>query len=112
LGKKQNYPTVNAMQNAVLTTDGASPTDLRQHIIDYACNPDNTAIDTLPETVQTYIDKVVRHAYRVTDKDVQVMKDAGHSEEFIFEITVTAALGASLRRFHKALDVLESINAD
>jgi alkylhydroperoxidase family enzyme len=52
----------------------------------------------LPEPAQRYVDKVHRHAYRVVDADVEVLRDAGWSEEAIFELTIAAALGAGLRR--------------
>jgi alkylhydroperoxidase family enzyme len=41
---------------------------------------------------------VHRHAYRVVDADVEALRDAGWSEEAIFELTIAAALGAGLRR--------------
>ena len=40
--------------------------------------------------ISPYLDKVRRHAYEVTDEDVQALKDAGHSEDEIFERTVSA----------------------
>jgi alkylhydroperoxidase family enzyme len=52
----------------------------------------------LPEPAQRYVDKVHRHAYRVVDGDVEALRDAGWSDEAIFELTVAAAVGAGLRR--------------
>jgi alkylhydroperoxidase family enzyme len=53
-----------------------------------------------------YLDKVGRHAYKVTDADVQALKDAGYSDDEIFEQTVAAAVGAGLYRLEKGLDCL------
>jgi alkylhydroperoxidase family enzyme len=53
-----------------------------------------------------YLDKVRRHAYKVTDRDVQALKDAGHSEDEIFEQTVSAAVAAGLERLEAGLKAL------
>ena len=54
-----------------------------------------------------YVDKVRRHAYKVTDADVNAVKDSGYSEDEIFEITVAAAVGAGYRRFEAGRKALE-----
>ncbi len=54
-----------------------------------------------------YVDKVARHAYKVTDEDVAALKKAGYSEEQIFEITVAAATGAALKRLEIGLAALQ-----
>ncbi|MEV4316189.1 hypothetical protein [Actinocrispum sp. NPDC049592] len=49
--------------------------------------------------------KTVRDAsYRVTDADVEALREAGHSEDAIFEVTVAAATGAALRTFESTQD--------
>jgi alkylhydroperoxidase family enzyme len=53
-----------------------------------------------------YLDKVRRHAYRVTDADVQALKDAGVTEDEIFEQTVAAAISEGLRRLDAAERVI------
>jgi alkylhydroperoxidase family enzyme len=45
-------------------------------------------------------------AYKVTDEDVQALKDAGYSEDVIFEQTVSVAVAAGLQRLDAALQVL------
>jgi alkylhydroperoxidase family enzyme len=52
----------------------------------------------VPELARGYADKVNRHAYRVTDRDVQALLDAGLSEDEIFELTVAVAVAAGLER--------------
>lgn len=49
-----------------------------------------------------YLEKVHAHAYRVTDADVDELKDAGISEDVIFEQTVAAAIAEGLRRLEAA----------
>jgi alkylhydroperoxidase family enzyme len=53
-----------------------------------------------------YLEKVRTHAYTVTDADVEALKDAGHSEDEIFEQTVSAAAAAGLLRLEAGLRTL------
>jgi len=59
-----------------------------------------------PSGLEPYLDKVRKNAYLVTDEDVQSLKDAGHSEDVIFENTVSVAVAAGLERLSAALEVL------
>lgn len=52
----------------------------------------------LPPELQPYADKVARHAYRVTDRDLDELRAAGYDDDAIFEITVAVALGVGLHR--------------
>lgn len=67
-----------------------------------AAQPDRAA----PAALEPYLDTVRRHAYRVTDRDVEELKAAGHSEDELFEHTVSAAVGAGLLRLEAALRTL------
>jgi alkylhydroperoxidase family enzyme len=53
-----------------------------------------------------YVDTVVRHAYRVTDEDVEALRRSGYAESQILELTIAAALGAGQRRLDAALRAL------
>jgi alkylhydroperoxidase family enzyme len=53
-----------------------------------------------------YLEKVRLHAYEITDADVQSLKDAGVTEDEIFEQTVAVALAEGLRRYDAAERVL------
>jgi alkylhydroperoxidase family enzyme len=53
-----------------------------------------------------YVDTVVRHAYRVTDEDVEALRRSGYGESQILELTIAAALGAGQRRLDAALRAL------
>jgi alkylhydroperoxidase family enzyme len=59
-----------------------------------------------PDSFGPYLDKVREHAYAVTDEDVQALKDAGHSEDEIFELTVAVAVAAGLERLDAGLRAL------
>jgi hypothetical protein len=58
---------------------------------------------TVPEIWAAYVGKVRDASYRITDHDVSALKDAGCSEEQIFEMTVAAATGAALQRLDLGL---------
>lgn len=60
-----------------------------------------------PEALRGYLDKVARHAYKVTDEDVAALGEAGYSEDQIFEATVSCALGAGLRRLEAGLAAIQ-----
>jgi hypothetical protein len=62
----------------------------------------------LVEPLPTLIDKVARHAYRVTDEDIARAKASGLSEDQIFEIIVCAAIGQATRQYDGALAALET----
>jgi hypothetical protein len=71
--------------------------DLRE-----AARPDRPA----PPEFAAYLAKVRDEAYKVTDADVQALKDAGYSEDEIFEQTVAAAVGAGLHQLERGLACL------
>ena len=59
-----------------------------------------------PPEMASYLEKVRRHAYTVTDADVQRLKDTGFGEDEIFEHTVSAAVAAGLERLDAGLRAL------
>jgi hypothetical protein len=60
----------------------------------------------LPEPLTKLIDKVARHAYKVTDEDIAAARASGFSEDQIFEIVVCAAIGQATRQYDAALAAL------
>jgi hypothetical protein len=54
------------------------------------------------------VDKVARHAYRVTDEDITAARVSGRSEDQVFEIVVCAAIGQATRQYDTALAALEA----
>jgi alkylhydroperoxidase family enzyme len=61
------------------------------------------------DTPSPYLEKVVRHAYKVTDADVEALRADGWSEDAIFEATLAAALGAARMRLKQGLAALEEL---
>lgn len=44
------------------------------------------------------VDKVARHAYRVTDEDVEAARAAGWTDHELFDVVVATAVGAGVTR--------------
>ena len=59
-----------------------------------------------PAELDAYLAKVRDRAYAVVDRDVEELKDAGFSEDEIFEQTVAVAIGEGLRRLDLADEVI------
>jgi alkylhydroperoxidase family enzyme len=53
-----------------------------------------------------YLEKVRDRAYAVVDRDVDALKEAGFSEDEIFEQTVVVAIAEGLRRLDRADEVI------
>jgi alkylhydroperoxidase family enzyme len=49
---------------------------------------------------------VRRNAYKVTDEDIRALRDAGYSEDVIFEQTVSVAVATGLERLEVGLEAL------
>jgi alkylhydroperoxidase family enzyme len=60
----------------------------------------------IPADFAEYLDKVLTRAYTVTDADVERLKAAGHSEDEIFEQTVSTAAAAGLMRLEAGLEAM------
>lgn len=61
----------------------------------------------VPEDLASYLDKVAQWAYKVVDEDIERLKAAGYSEDEIFELTVSVALGSGLARLECGMSALE-----
>ena len=60
----------------------------------------------LSPDLQSLVGKIHAHAYRVTDADVAAAQ-ATYGDDVMFEVVVSAALGASRARLDAALKALE-----
>lgn len=81
----------------VLEGPGASDPAVRRAAADRA---------GLPSDLQSLIDAVHDHAYRITDEDVAQVQEV-YGDDRSFEIVVSAALGAARRRLLAGLRALE-----
>ena len=64
------------------------------------------AAPTAPAAMDAYLAKVHERASTVVDGDVVALKEAGLSEDEIFEHTVTVAIEEGLRRLDRAKEAI------
>lgn len=107
-------PLVRRVREAVLTRRGATDTATRAAVEGWAAalggKPDAADPDGaegVPEPVKGFVGLVARHAYRVKDSDVEALRSAGYGEDAIFELTVSAAVGAGCGRLERGLSALK-----
>jgi alkylhydroperoxidase family enzyme len=88
---------------AILETPGDADTGLRAQVEAYAAGRD---APDLPDDLRPYVDKVAKNAYKVVDADLDRLREAGYSEDAIFELTLAAALGAARARLDAGLEAM------
>lgn len=96
--------------HAVLQSPGETDTGTRCAIEEHCARLDRNSTrmaDNIPAELTSYLKKVALHAYKTTDEDIAALRQAGYSEDAIFEITLSAALGAGLARLKRGLAVLK-----
>jgi alkylhydroperoxidase family enzyme len=64
------------------------------------------ASEPAPSGMAAYLEKVRDQAYAVVDRDIEALRDAGCSEDAIFEQTVAVAIAEGLRRLDRARKVI------
>jgi alkylhydroperoxidase family enzyme len=89
---------------------------LRDEVLDRVlCGPGNSdpavrqavaANDGVPAELEVLVAKIHAHAYRVSDQDVARLQ-AKYGDDALFEIIVSAALGAARQRLDAGLRALE-----
>jgi hypothetical protein len=87
------------LEDAILRSRGTLDSGVREAL---------TAGQEVPESLALYVAKVTRHAYRVTDDDVQALLAAGYSQDQIFEATLSVALGAAQTRLRAGLEAVRA----
>jgi alkylhydroperoxidase family enzyme len=88
---------------AILETPGDADTTLRAQVEAYAAGRD---APELPDDLRPYVDKVAKNAYKVVDADLDRLREAGYSEDAIFELTLAVALGAARARLDAGLKAM------
>jgi hypothetical protein len=110
LGLISHAEKLKKLLEHVLDGPGQSDSQLRQAVAQRVAAhagalPDDD--DHLPPQIGSFVDKIALHAYRVTDADTEALRAAGYSEDVIFELTVSAALGAGIARLKCGLSALK-----
>ena len=60
----------------------------------------------IPADLSEFVDRVAVNAWRVTSEEVASLLEAGFSEDEVFEVTVSAAMGAACGRLERGLAAL------
>ena len=89
---------VTQTTHAVLESKGHTEPKLRWAVAHHRT-------EEVPADLRSYVEKVRNDAYKVTDADIEALK-RGYSEDEIFELTASAALGAALMRLERGLIAL------
>ena len=89
---------VERVRRAVVEGPGELPAAVREALL---------AGEPAPTPFEDYVEKVRRHAYRVTDAEVESLV-AASSDDAVFEATVATALGAGLARLEAGLAAIEA----
>jgi len=100
---------VEPLRQAVLVGNGTTDAALRQAVEAQAAvagGRKGEAAGSIPPELTDFVDKVIRHAWQITDEDVEQLKRAGYSEDAIFELTIATALGAGMGRLERGLAAL------
>lgn len=106
---------IQSLVDSVLTGRGDSDPELRRAVEHRTATHAGRSPEDgprLPQELGSYVDKVARHAFKVTDADIEALRNIGYSEDAIFELTLCAALGAGIARLDRALAAMEGdVNA-
>lgn len=99
---------VQSLVEAVLRSPGATDPRLRQAVAARAAEAGGgpPAGGEVPPELAPLVEKIARHAYQVTEEDLDALRRAGYSEDALFEITVSGALGAGQARLERGLAAL------
>jgi alkylhydroperoxidase family enzyme len=90
----RHQPYLRDLLRAVATSDG----DLSQQI-----REDLLAGKSLTGALGSFAIKVAHNPTSITDEHVKALRDAGYSEDQIFECIIAAAVGAGVERLRKGL---------
>ncbi len=62
---------------------------------------------SVDEALAPYVEQVACRAVEIKDADLEQLRQAGYGDEHIYDVTVSAAVGASLARLERGLALLE-----
>lgn len=102
-------PRIHKVVSTLLNGPAVCSTTLRHSVEAHAAGLSGGEREKqeIPAELLPYVNKVALHAYKITDRDIHQLKEAGYSEDEIFEITLCAGLGAGLGRMERGLLALK-----
>ena len=96
--------------DAILTSPGETVPTLRRAIEEQSAQWSSSSpqqVEQVPPELVAYVKKVALYAYKTTEEDIEALRSAGYGEDAIFEITLSAALGAGMIRLERGLAALK-----
>lgn len=105
-GNRRFAAEMAAIRAAVLQTPGETEPALREAAFAVAAGAPTAG--ALPADAANLVEKVARHAWKVTDGDVERLQAAGWSEDALFELIVATAAGAGLGRLERVLHAFDA----
>ena len=82
----------------MLAAEGVTEPDQRRAIMAFVREQwdEPPMADKPPEVLHAYLRKLARHAYRITDEDIEALREAGYDDDALYEVTVVGAFSAGL----------------
>ncbi len=107
---KRHAAHVQRMVEAVLSGPGDTDPALRRAIEAWAAKlggRSGAEEVEVPAELAGYVTKVALHAYKTLDEDIEALRNTGYSEDAIFEVTLSVAIGAGQARLERGLAALK-----
>lgn len=106
--------TVQNVVESLLGQQGATDPILRRTIFDRARGAavEVPAFQAVAPELGYWVEKIFSEPWMVTDQDFICLREAGYSEDQIFELTVAAAMGAGVRRLEAGLKALAAADPE
>lgn len=102
-------PEVEAGRDRLLSAPGETDARLRRaveaFVMDRWKHPRPGAPE-FPEVLEGYVEKLALHAYRIVDEDVEAVREAGYTDEGIYELTIVGSFAAALVGLECLYDVM------
>lgn len=94
----------------LLTAPGKTSVALRQavesYIVQQRGGQARPNMEKVPRALLRYAKKLASYAYKITDEDVDALREVGYQDEAIYEITAAGAFGAALVGVEQLFGVL------
>ena len=107
----QIRPTeLSRARTQLLTAPGKTSLALRQAVESYAVRQrggePRPHTEKVPRPLLRYAKKLASYAFKITDEDMEALREAGYEDEAIYELTVAGAFGAALVGVEKLFGIL------
>ncbi|HSO00407.1 MAG TPA: hypothetical protein VLS89_19075 [Candidatus Nanopelagicales bacterium] len=97
-------------RNRLLSAPGVTDPALRRAVESHVAALWGATRDPVDvsEPLRPYLHKLARHAFKITDEDIDRLRAAGHGDEAIYEITFAGAFGAAVAGLERLFEALHA----